>query len=211
MLEVEVSEWSSPSLKPGLESQLGARLEGKMNVYKLVGRQIEITEALKSYLDKKMARLDRYFDNNVEAKVVLSMAQGARVERKAKAEIQVNVPGGIVRVEESDPDMYAAIDRSIDRLEYQLKRYKERHFRRERQAAPEPVLASGGPAEAEDTEPRILRTKRFHMKPMTPEDAAFEMEALGHDFFMFRNSDTEQINVIYRRRDGNYGLIEPNP
>lgn len=181
-----------------------------MNVYKLVGRQIEITEALKNYLDKKMARLDRHFEDNAEARVVLSMAQGARVERKAKAEIQVNVPGGIVRVEESDPDMYAAIDRSIDRLEYQLKRYKERHFQRERQAVPEPVLAGGSLAEAEeDSEPRIVRTKRFNMKPMTPEDAAFEMEALGHDFFVFRNSDTEQINVIYRRRDGNYGLIEP--
>lgn len=181
-----------------------------MNVYKLVGRQIEITEALKNYLDKKMARLDRYFDNNVEAKVVLSMAQGPRIERKAKAEIQVNVPRGIVRVEESDPDMYAAIDRSIDRLEYQLKRYKERHFQRERHAMPEAVLAGSTSTETEEeTEPRIVRTKRFHMKPMTPEDAAFEMEALGHDFFVFRNADTEQINVIYRRRDGNYGLIEP--
>jgi len=115
-----------------------------------------------------------------------------------------------VRVEESDPDMYAAIDRTIDRLEYQLNRYKERHFRRERQAAPQPLPAGGSLAEAEeDAEPRIVRTKRFNMKPMTPEDAAFEMEALGHDFFVFRNADTEQINVIYRRRDGNYGLIEP--
>ncbi len=181
-----------------------------MNVYKLVGRQIEITEALKNYLDKKMARLDRHFEDNAEARVVLSMAQGPRVERKAKAEIQVNVPGGMVRVEESDPDMYAAIDRSIDRLEYQLKRYKERHFQRVRQSAPEPVLMGAGPTELEEeAAPSIVRTKRFNMKPMTPEDAAFEMEALGHDFFVFRNSDTEQINVIYRRRDGNYGLIEP--
>lgn len=121
-----------------------------MNVYKLVGRQIEITEALKNYLDKKMARLDRYFDNNVEAKVVLSMAQGPRIERKAKAEIQVNVPGGIVRVEEADPDMYAAIDRSIDRLEYQLKRYKERHFQRARHAVPEAVLAGSAHLETEE-------------------------------------------------------------
>ncbi|GIW34558.1 ribosome hibernation-promoting factor, HPF/YfiA family [Meiothermus sp.] len=181
-----------------------------MNVYKLVGRQIEITEALKNYLDKKMARLDRHFEDNAEARVVLSLAQGPRVERKAKAEIQVNVPGGMVRVEESDPDMYAAIDRSIDRLEYQLKRYKERHFQRTRQPLPEPVMMGAGQAELEEeATPRIVRTKRFNMKPMTPEDAAFEMEALGHDFFVFRNSETEQINVIYRRRDGNYGLIEP--
>ncbi|RIH88037.1 Ribosome hibernation promotion factor [Meiothermus luteus] len=182
-----------------------------MNVYKLVGRQIEITEALKNYLDKKMARLDRHFDDNAEAKVVLSMAQGSRVERKAKAEIQVNVPGGIVRVEEADPDMYAAIDRAVDRIEYQLKRYKERRFQRARQLASGVVAASGEKPEEEEEAPRIVRTKRFHMKPMTPEDAAFEMEALGHDFFVFRNAKTEEINVIYRRRDGNYGLIEPGP
>ncbi|RDI95039.1 ribosome-associated translation inhibitor RaiA [Meiothermus sp. QL-1] len=178
-----------------------------MNVYKLVGRQIEITEALKNYLDKKMARLDRHFNDNAEAKVVLSLAQGPRIERRAKAEIQVNVPGGIVRVEEADPDMYAAIDRAIDRLEYQLKRYKERYFQRARQLASVP--AAPRMEEPEEEAPRIVRTKRFVMKPMTPEDAAFEMEALGHDFFVFRNAATEQINVIYRRRDGNYGLIEP--
>jgi putative sigma-54 modulation protein len=106
--------------------------------------------------------------------------------------------------------MYAAIDRAIDRLEYQLKRYKERHFQRARMVS-EPVMVGAGQPELEEEEaaPRIVRTKRFPMKPMTPEDAAFEMEALGHDFFVFRNAETEQINVIYRRRDGNYGLIEP--
>ncbi|WP_027881768.1 ribosome hibernation-promoting factor, HPF/YfiA family [Meiothermus rufus] len=182
-----------------------------MNVYKLVGRQIEITEALKNYLNKKMARLDRHFEGNAEARVVLSMAQGPRIERRAKAEIQVNVPGGMVRVEEADADMYAAIDRSIDRLEYQLKRYKERHFRRNRQALPEPAVGAEPEGLEEESTPQIVRTKRFAMKPMTPEDAAFEMEALGHDFFVFRNAQTDQINVIYRRRDGNYGLIEPTP
>lgn len=180
-----------------------------MNVYKLVGRQIEITEALKSYLDKKMSRLNRHFDDNAEARVVLSMAQGPRIGNRAKTEIQVHVPRGVVRVEESDPDMYAAIDRAVDRLEYQLKRYKERHFQKARQLA-EPVLVGAKPpAEPEDTSPQIVRVKRFHVKPMSPEDAAFEMESLGHDFYMFRNSESDEINVIYRRRDGNYGLIEP--
>lgn len=181
-----------------------------MNVYKLVGRQIEITEALKGYIDKKMPRLDRHFEG-ADTKVVLSMAQGPRVAQRAKAEIQVSVPRGLVRVEESDPDMYAAIDRAVDRLEYQLKRYKERHFQKARQLAPEPVLA-GAPAELEPEEDtlRIVRTKRFAVKPMSPEDAAFEMEALGHDFFVFRNSESDEMNVIYRRRDGNYGLIEPS-
>jgi len=182
-----------------------------MNVYKLVGRQVEITEALKSYLDKKMHRLDRHFDDNADARVVLSMAHGPRIERRAKAEIQVNVPRGVVRVEESDPDMYAAIDRAVDRLEYQLKRYKERNFQKPRQLA-EPVLAGAlAPVEPEEeAEPQIVRVKRYAMKPMSPEDAAFEMESLGHDFFVFRNSESEEISVIYRRKDGNYGLIEPS-
>lgn len=182
-----------------------------MNVYKLVGRQIEITEALKSHLDKKMNRLNRHFDDNADARVVLSMAQGPRIENRAKAEIQVHVPRGIVRVEESDPDMYAAIDRAVDRLEYQLKRFKERNFQKARQLSAEPVLAGNAmPVEAEEDEgPQIVRVKRFHVKPMSPEDAVLEMEALGHDFYMFRNSESDEINVIYRRKNGNYGLIEP--
>lgn len=181
-----------------------------MNVYRLTGRQIEITDAIRNYLEKKMTRLDRFFEEKADAKVVLSMQQGPRIDRKAKVEIQVNVPKGVVRVEEADPDMYAAIDRTVDRLEYQLKRYKERNWQRSHQPVPEPVLIGAEPAEPEDLEPVIVRTKRFHMKPMAPEDAAFEMEALGHDFFVFRNSESEEINVIYRRRDGNFGLIEPN-
>jgi putative sigma-54 modulation protein len=110
--------------------------------------------------------------------------------------------------------MYAAIDKSVDRLEHQLKRYKQRHWSRKNAVAmPEPVLV-GGPALLEDEgeaelPPQIVRFKRFALRPMTPEDAAFEMEALGHDFYMFRSAETEEVNVIYRRRDGNYGLLEP--
>ena len=182
-----------------------------MHIYQLSGRNVEVTDALREYVQEKLTRLDRYSDQITDARVVLTVRDVRDAGRRNRVEVQLNVPGGIVRAEEHHADMYAAIDRAIDRLEYQLKRYKERHFQRERQAVPEPVLAGGGFAEAEeDNEPRIVRTKRFNMKPMTPEDAAFEMEALGHDFFVFRNSDTEQINVIYRRRDGNYGLIEPS-
>lgn len=179
-----------------------------MNIYKMVGRNIEITEAIKAYVEKKTSRLQRFFDQAMDTKVVLSVAQNPRVAKRAKAEIQVNVPGGLVRVEEADTDMYAAIDRSVDRLEQALKRYKERHFER----APLVLQPVAGtlPEEPENDEPQIVRVKRFNMRPMSPEDAAFEMESLHHDFFMFRNAKTEQINVIYRRKDGNYGLIEPN-
>ncbi|GAA6754667.1 hypothetical protein QT17_03205 [Thermus sp. 2.9] len=185
-----------------------------MNVYKLIGRNLEITEAIRDYVEKKLARLDRYQNGELMAKVVLSLAGSPHVERKAKAEVQVDLPGGLVRVEEEDTDLYAAIDRMVDRLETQLKRFKERRFigkRHSYQGPPPPEVrdleALRKPEEEEG--PKIVRVKRFEMKPMSPEEAAFQMEALGHDFFVFRNADTEEINVIYRRKDGNYGLIAP--
>ena len=181
-----------------------------MNIYKFVGRNVEVTEALKNYLERKAERLDRYFDNIVDAKVVLSIAGAPHVGRRAKAEIQLNVPGGIIRVEESDPDMYAAIDRAVEVLEKQLKRFKGRLMgKRHSGLGPSAPPPSAHEEEEEPFEPEIVRVKRFEMKPMTPEDAALQMEALGHAFFVFRNADTEEINVIYRRHDGNYGLIEP--
>jgi len=180
-----------------------------MQIYKLVGRNVEVTDAIRNYLEKKLARLERYFDGIQDAKVVLSYAGSPHVERRAKAEIQINVPGGLVRVEEEDPDLYAAIDRAVEVLEKQLKRFKGRLMgKRHTALGPAPA-----PLEAEEAEepftPEIVRVKRFEMKPMTPEDAALQMEALGHAFFVFENSDTGEINVIYRRKDGHYGLIEP--
>jgi putative sigma-54 modulation protein len=185
-----------------------------MNVYKLIGRNLEITDAIRDYVEKKLSRLDRYQNGELMAKVVLSLAGSPHVEKRAKAEIQLDLPGGLLRVEEEDQDLYAAIDRMVDRLEVQLKRYKERRFvgrRHSYQGSPLPEVrdmeALRKPEEEEG--PRIVRVKRFEMKPMDPEEAVFQMEALGHDFFVFRNAKTDEINVVYRRKDGNYGLIEP--
>ncbi|WP_117238321.1 ribosome hibernation-promoting factor, HPF/YfiA family [Thermus sediminis] len=185
-----------------------------MNVYKLIGRNLEITDAIRGYVEKKLSRLDRYQNGELMAKVVLSLANSPHVGRKAKAEVQLDLPGGLVRVEEEDQDLYAAIDRMVDRLETQLKRFRERRFvgkRHSYQGPPPPEVrdleALRKPEEEEG--PQIVRVKRFEMRPMDPEEAVFQMEALGHDFFVFRNAQTEEINVVYRRRDGNYGLIEP--
>ncbi len=177
-----------------------------MNIYKFVGRNVEITDAIRNYVEKKLARLERYHDAIQDAKVVLSLAGSPHVERRAKAEIQLNVRGGLIRVEEEDPDMYAAIDRAVEVLEKQLKRFKGRLVGKRHTALGQP--SPPAVEEAEET-PEIVRVKRFEMKPMTPEDAAVQMEALGHSFFVFKNADTGDINVIYRRKDGNYGLIEP--
>lgn len=174
-----------------------------MNIYKMTGRNIDVTDAMRSYAEDKLAKLDRFSDQIVDAKVVMSYNDrigGA----PAKVEVQVNVPNGIVRAEERGGDHYAAIDLVVDKLERQLKKVKGRVVAKRAEEKPQP-----SPPEPVEEEPRIVRTKRHVMRPMAPEDAAMEMEALGHDFYVFRNVDTDGISVIYLREDGHYGLIEP--
>ncbi len=173
-----------------------------MNIYEIIGRNLDVTDAMRTYAEDKLSRLTRFFDQVVDAKVTMSYYQG-RAD-PATVEVQVNVPGGLVRAEESGDDTYAAVDLVVDKLERQLKRYKGRQLARRSEAPPAPL-----PDEDEVTEPIIARTKRHVLRPMTAEDAAVQMDALGHDFFMFRNADTDEINVIYLRHDGDYGLIEP--
>jgi len=174
-----------------------------MNIYKLIGRNIEVTDAMRSYAETKLKKLDRFSDQIIDAKVVMSYGSNGSAG-PAKVEVQLNVPNGIVRAEESGQDTYAAIDKVVDKLERQLKRFKGRFLARRNQEPPPPIEP-----EPEEPAPAIVRTKRHVLRPMTPEDAAMQMEALGHSFFMFRNSETDEISVIYLRHDGDYGLIEP--
>lgn len=179
-----------------------------MNIYQLIGRNIEITDAMRSYAEDKLQRLDRFFDQIVDARVVMSYDERVGGE-PARVEVQVNVPNGIVRAEERGADTYAAVDLVVDKLERQLKRFKQRL--RDKRADVPPPNADLPPADAEpaEREPSIVRTKRYVLRPMSPEDAAIEMEALGHAFYLFRNVDTDLVSVIYLRHDGDYGLIEP--
>lgn len=174
-----------------------------MNIYQVIGRNIDITDAMRTYAEDKLAKLDRFSDQIIDARVTMSYDE--RVGgTPAKVEVQVHVPSGMVRAEELGADTYAAIDLVVDKLERQLKRFKGRFIARRAEEAP-PVEAET-PAERE---PAVVRTKRYVLRPMSPEDAALEMEALGHTFFVFRNVDTDLVSVIYLRHDGDYGLIEP--
>lgn len=175
-----------------------------MNIYKLVGRNIEVTDAMRQYAEDKLAKLDRIWDQIVDARVVMSYDTNKHAANPAKVEVQVNVPGGIIRAEERGLDTYAAVDLVVDKLERQLRRFKGRLIaqRTDTVVIPEePVV--------EDRPPQVVRVKRHVLRPMAPEDAAMQMEALGHDFFLFHNVDTGLISVIYLRHDGDYGLIEP--
>lgn len=176
-----------------------------MNIYQLIGRNLEVTDAMRNYAEEKLAKLDRFSDQIVDAKVVMSYDANGNGGEPAKVEVQVNVPNGIVRAEETGQDSYAAIDLVVDKLERQLKRFKGRVIARRSE---EPPVTEE--IEEFEGEPAIVRTKRHVLRPMSPEDAAIQMEALGHDFYMFRNMETEEINVIYLRQDGDYGLIEPS-
>jgi len=174
-----------------------------MNIYQLTGRNLEITDAMRSYAEDKLGKLNRFTDQIVDARVVMSYDDRVGGE-PAKVEVQINVPNGMLRAEERGVDTYAAIDMVVDKLERQLKRFKDR-VRGKRGEAP-PAAEPEAPIE---TAPAIVRTKRYVMRPMSPEDAAVEMEAVGHAFYVFRNVDTDLISVIYLRHDGDYGLIEP--
>lgn len=174
-----------------------------MNIYKFIGRNIEITEAMHNYAEDKLSKLDRFSDQIVDAFVVMSYNERASAG-PAKVEVQINVPHGIVRAEERGADSYAAIDLVVDKLERQLKRFKGRMLAR--RSEEKPAIEE---VEPEDEAPAIVRTKRHVLRPMDPEDAAVQMDALGHTFYMFRNAETDSVNVIYLRTDGDYGLIEP--
>lgn len=176
-----------------------------MNIYKLIGRNIEVTDAMRQYAEDKISRLDRISDQIVDASIVMSYDSSRHAGTPAKVEVQLNVPGGVIRAEERALDTYAAIDLVAEKLERQLKRFKGRLIGQRGEALPAPVEA-----ERVESEPHIARVKRHVLRPMAPEDAAIQMEALGHDFFLFRNIETDLVSVIYRRNDGNYGVIEPS-
>ncbi len=167
------------------------------------GKNIEVTEALKDVTEKKLGKLDKYFQGDVEGNVVYS------VERNRKIiEITINLPGTILRAEEYSDDMYAAIDKAVDILERQIRKHKTKLQRRYING--ETIRFENiEPLQEEEDKPKVVRTKRFDMKPMSVEEAILQMELLRHNFFVFMNADSDDINVLYKRKDGNYGLIEP--
>lgn len=170
------------------------------------GKNIEVTPALVSYAEKKLGKLAKYFDKETEAQVMLTVIRDEHI-----VEVTVIYEGLILRGEESSGDMYASIDLVVDKLEKQVAKYKTRLNRSLRQRGLRPIsvkLAQG--RLEEDDQSRLVKTKRFTLKPMDVEEAILQMNLLGHDFFVFANAETEKMNVLYRRKDGDYGLIEPD-
>lgn len=179
------------------------------------GRNTSVTDALFDHAEQKLERLARImppWDDAMSVELELSVEKNPKIERSQIAEVTVRTKGPVLRVRESADDMYAAIDQAARKLERQARRYRERRKAHGgRGLAEEPAPPAQEEVEAdfrEDEEPTLMRRKTFDMKPMSPDEAALNMEMLGHDFYVFRNEEGE-VNVVYRRRDGNYGLIVP--
>jgi putative sigma-54 modulation protein len=183
------------------------------------GKHMAVTEALRQYATAKLAKLPKHFDHIQDAQVVLSVARNRSVGRAQVVEVTVWCDGLVLRAEEHSDDMYASIDRAVEKLERQIEKYRSRIIekrrldasrqrRRDHRSAEAALRAGPAPAASGDG-PRVVRMKRFAMKPMTAGEAVLQMELLGHAFFVFRNAATQQVNVLYKRLDGDYGLIEP--
>jgi putative sigma-54 modulation protein len=196
-----------------------ATTEGRSDVDILIkGRNIPVTEALERYAREKVERVARFFDEErsvSRAEVELLHERNRAVSEPEVAEATLFINGSVLKASDASEDMYASIDRMSDKLERQVKRLRGRQIDRWQGQMKNTTAAEGGPDlpsildDEEEFEARIVRTKQFQMKPMSEEEAVLQLELLDHDFYVFTSADTGDINVVYRRRDGNYGLIEP--
>lgn len=181
--------------------------------YNVRGENIGVTPALREYVEKKLSKLTRYFDNGVSASANVNLKYYN--DKQSKIEVTIPMPHLVLRAEEYHEDMYAAIDLVVDKLERQIRKHKtkvNRKLREQHVDAKYFINPAVGEADEKEEEEdlELVRTKRFNLKPMDAEEAILQMNMLGHNFFVFTNADTNKTNVVYRRKDGRYGLIEPN-
>jgi putative sigma-54 modulation protein len=171
--------------------------------YIISGKNIDVTEGLKSAVYEKIGKLERYFTPDTEIHVTMSV-------EKERQRIEVTIPmkGTIIRAEQVSNDMYVSIDLVEEVIERQLRKYKNKLIE-QKQAAVNFNQSFIEDDYAEDDSIKIVKTKKFAIKPMDPEEACIQMELLGHNFFVYRNAETDEVNVVYKRKGNTYGLIEP--
>ncbi len=171
----------------------------------IIGKNIDVTPGLREAVESKLGKLERYFTPNTEIHVTLSVQKGHQ-----KIEVTIPVKGGMIRSEQESSDMYVSIDLVEEVIERQLRKYKNKLVAREQDGGnfKQEFFESEDSIE-DDGEIKIVRTKKFGFKPMYPEDACVQMELLGHDFYVFCNAESDEVNVVYKRKNGTFGLIEP--
>ncbi|MBR1476978.1 MAG: ribosome-associated translation inhibitor RaiA [Lachnospiraceae bacterium] len=171
--------------------------------FTIVGRNIEVTPGLRTAVEEKIGKLSKYFNPDTEVQVTLSVEK-----ERQKIEVTIPVKGNIIRSEQTSSDMYVSIDLVEEIIERQLKKYKNKLVDKQQAEMYFSKMYVENDYMDED-EVKIVRTKKFDIKPMYVEDACIQMELLGHNFFVFNNAETDQINVVYKRKGDTYGLIEP--
>ena len=180
------------------------RTEGMVSMKFIIsGKNIDVTEGLRTAVQDKIGKLEKYFSPETEVHVTLSVEK-----ERQKIEVTIPVKGNIIRSEQVSSDMYVSIDLVQEIIERQLKKYKNKLVDKKQNAVSFSQAFIEREAEEEE-EIRIVRTKQFDIKPMYPEDACIQMELLGHDFYVFLNAETDQVNVVYKRKGNTYGLMEP--
>ena len=180
--------------------------------YNIRGENIEVTPAIREYVEKKVSKLNRYFTETPNANVNVNLK--VYHDKKAKVEITIPMPQLVLRAEEVHTDMYAAIDLITDKLERQIRKHKTKVNRKVREKGGITELfvnnaeVDAGTPVVEEDDLEVVRQKSFDLKPMDSEEAILQMNLLGHSFYVFTNADTDLTNVVYKRKDGRYGLIE---
>ena len=170
----------------------------------ITGRNMVVTEGLREAVEEKLGKLDKFFASETEVHVTLSVQK-----EHQKIEVTIPVKGNIIRSEQESDDMYVSIDLVEEVIERQLRKYKNKLVAKNQEGNNFSKTLFETEESIEDDEVKIVRTKRFGIKPMYPEDACVQMELLGHNFFVFFNAENEEVNVVYKRKDGSFGLIEP--
>lgn len=177
-----------------------------MATFTVRGKNIEITPSLREYVEKRVGKVTKYFENVGDISVLLTVSKGRHI-----VEVTVPVQNGILlRGEEATMDMYTSIDLVVEKLERQIHKQKTKLARRFRGGGFKAEALKSAPVEisGDDEEYQVVKTKKFVVKPMDVQEAIMQMNLLNHNFFVFRNSETEDVQVVYKRTDGNYGLIE---
>ncbi|KRK48057.1 ribosome hibernation-promoting factor, HPF/YfiA family [Secundilactobacillus kimchicus] len=184
-----------------------------MLTFNIRGENIEVTQAIRDYVEKRISKLEKYFENSVTATAHVNLK--VYPNKDAKVEVTIPLPYLTLRAEETSPDLYASIDLVTDKLERQIRKYKTKINRKSREKGlknleftSEDVNEAAAAPDSNESDLDVVRTKRISLKPMDNEEAILQMDMLGHDFFIYEDADTNGISIVYRRNDGRYGLIE---
>ena len=172
------------------------------------GKNVEVSESIRTYAERKLGKLEKKLAAPTRVELELAVERNASIAANQVAEATIWTKGPTLRAREASTDMKASIDQLVEKLERQVIRYRDKRRRRAARTDGGSLMQEASPT-PDESGPRIVKVKQFAVKPMTPEEAVLQLDLIGHDFFVFQNADSGDLNVVYRRRDGNHGLIEP--